>query len=154
MTRRTRRRGRGVTLGTMVMLACTILVVVWGGSVLMKLKGNSLALSMDKNARQLTDDWSLSLSELPSPDPTANPEPTAAAGLVLVPAATQTPVLTAAATPQPAARTIRLTFGGSLAVQSEVRQSCYYASARSYDFSELFSLIRGRLESDMTCVTL
>lgn len=128
MVRRRKRKGRGLSLMSLLMLGVTLVVLVTGVSVVGRLRNSKAALSIPRLTKELTDDWSLSLNELPTPGVTRTPPPLSA---MLEPAATSAPRPTAI--PE-AARTVSLTLGGSFAVQSNVRQSCYYAATRSYDF--------------------
>ena len=157
MVRHPKRKGRGIALSTVIMLGVTAVVLLGSVGMLLKLRNSSVSLGVSDLTQALTADWSLTQN----PDYTGAPSPTAApqdngniaAGLVLMPVATATPT-TAPEAHSDTAQTIRLTFGGTFSLQSDVRQSCYYAATKSYDFSELFSLIGGRLEGDLVSLTL
>ena len=148
MVRKPKGKGRGISLTSLLMLGLTAAVLIVGVGVVGRLKNANATLNIGRLAEELTDDWSLSLNELPTPGATRTAEPAAA---LLQPVSTAGPT----ATEKPAAaRTVTMTLGGTFAVQSDVRQSCYYSATGSYDFGELFSLISGRLDGDLTSVAL
>ena len=58
------------------------------------------------------------------------------------------------ATPVPRGGEIDLTFGGTVAVETSVRQSGYYSESKRYDFSDLLSLLHGRVSGDYAMLSL
>lgn len=166
-----KKRRRGISLGTIVMLALTVFVCVGMGAVLQQLtNGTQVSIDTGKmlGALNLSDALpELSLNEIPititqtgsgaapapsqsAPEVSAWPVSTKGASAALT--ATQTPV--PAPTPVPRGGTFSLTVGGSVCVEEGVRQSGYYKDAKTYDFTEIFSLIGREFDSDVNLVTL
>lgn len=152
---------RGVSLGTIVMLALTVAVLTTCGAVLPKLMGSAsiriedLAMRSSVNLSESVP--SVAVIEIPIANatsvPAITPEPTA-----VLAQATATPVLTAAtatAAPSPTVGgTVNLTFGGSIVLDDLIRKSGYYADSEKYDYTENLSMIADSLDSDLTLVTL
>lgn len=150
---------RGVSLGTVVMLAVTLIVLVTSGLVLPKLMGranlNMEELSMRSSVNMNDSLPSLTLAEIPITNATEVPSLTAAP-TTLAPAATTPPVQQeAAASPTPVAGgTVSLTFGGSIVMDDLTRKSGYYSDSEKYDYTDNLSLIADEMDSDLTMVTL
>ncbi|MGN0777859.1 MAG: CapA family protein [Aristaeellaceae bacterium] len=157
-----KRKRRGISLGTVVMLTLTIVVTVGMLSLLPKLMGDT-RIEMDASA--MLDVFSmsdglpeLSLSDIPisivatQPTATANP----ATQEQVQAAATPTPL---ASTPVPtvtpyAGGSFTLTLGGSICMDDAVRKSCYYSESQKYDFTELLSQLKGDMQSDLVMLSL
>ena len=60
----------------------------------------------------------------------------------------------ASATPSPAGGEVYLTFGGTIAAETTVRQSGYYSDSRRYDFSEILSLLSDEISSDFSMAVM
>ena len=160
---------RGVSIGTIVMTAITCLVVLGMALVLPKLSGNTkVTIDTDKVLQALSLDGTLpelSLSDIPiisvTKDETATVQPTLAPVATVAPVAsstatavpTATPTVQPTATPVPGGR-FTATFGGSIIVNTELRQDHYYSESKKYDFSDVLSLIRNELTADFSLVTL
>ena len=133
---------RGVSIGTIVMTAITCLVVLGMALVLPKLSGNTkVTIDTDKVLQALSLDGTLpelSLSDIPiisvTKDETATVQPTLAPVATAAPVAsstatavpTATPTVQPTATPVPGGR-FTATFGGSIIVNTELRQDHYYS---------------------------
>lgn len=124
------RRRRGVSAGSIVMLSVTAVVLILFAVFIMPVSGS------------------------PRPAVTAIPtEQAASTPAVSSPAPYATPGRQAE-TAQAAARSFTLTAGGTVAMETAVVSSGYYSDARSYDFSDIFSLLRQDLQADISMVTL
>ena len=147
---------RGVSFGTVFMLALTIMVLGMTSTIFPRLLG-SADIHVDAgavlSALTLHDGLpSLSLSDIPISDATPVPEATATPesdAPTVVPAATAAPT----ATPVPGG-TVTLTIGGSVNIDDAIRKSAYYSDSGKYDFSEIMALLRDEMHSDLTMVSL
>lgn len=150
---------RGVSVGTVLMLATTVLVLVLSAVVLPQLMG-SPDLSMKNRAMLSSTNLNDSLPELSMKEipisiatqipelpatPTPAPAPSDATGYVQA---------TVVPTEPPARGTVMLSFAGSVIMDRDVRQSGYFSESKTYDFSENLSLIASELDSDYTMLTL
>lgn len=160
-----RKRRRGVSLGTIVILAWTALVVAATLMVLPRLSGDTtVTLNAGTMLQALSvfgDMPELSLSDIPIVGTTTAPTATAAPGQT---ATEQT--LPPAVTPQPAHAVVQpeptmapggsftLTIGGSVNMDEAVRKSGYYSESEKYDFTELFSLIQDEWTGDVTLLSM
>ena len=156
-----RRKRRGISLGTVIMLALTVLVTAVTLSLLSKLMGNTtieLDTGIMLEALSISDGLpELSLSDIPisisTGHPTATPAPADQAQATL--SATMPPQITPVPTPTPyAGGSFTLTLGGSICMDDAVRKSCYYSESQKYDFTELLSLIKGEMQSDLVMLSL
>lgn len=159
MSRRRKKR-KGISIGTVVMLALTVVVAGGMFSILPKLMGGT---SIDIDASKVLGALNLSdvlpafsLSDIPL---ISEPSVTAEAPGVIPepqqPAAQVTAQPTEVPTPTPVVGgTFTLTLGGSVNMDDGVRQSGYYSDAKAYDFTETLSLLSGEMQSDLTMVTL
>lgn len=159
---RGRRKKRGVSIGTIVMLAVTVVVVGGMLRLLPMLLGETkidIDTSQVLKALNLNGALpALSLSEIPLVSGPSSP--TEAPGIILAPQELQQetqptarPTEAPTATPVPGG-TFTITLGGSVNMDDGVRQSGYYSDAKKYDFTEALSLLAGELQSDLTMVTL
>lgn len=143
---------RGVSFGTVFMLAVTIVVTGLSASILPRLLGTA-DLHMDTAALSaLTLDGAipaLTLSDIPinnaMSEPSATPEPSDSA--------TQAPTPVPTPTPFPGG-TVTLTLGGSINIDDAVRKSAYYSESKKYDFTEILALLEDEMSSDLTMLTL
>lgn len=148
---------RGVSLGTVLMLALTLLVIVGCCIVLPRLMG-PFNISMEDGAMHSSTNLNdalpeLVMSDIPLNSATTVPALTPEAPSAPTPSPTATPT-PAPATAAPVSGTIRLTFGGSVNMDDDVRKSGYYSDSGKYDFIENLALIADELDSDYTLVTL
>lgn len=143
---------RGVSFGTVFMLAVTIVVTGLSASILPRLLGTA-DLRMDATALSaLTLDGAipaLALSDIPiseaAADPSATPEPSDSA--------TQAPTPVPTPTPFPGG-SVTLTLGGSISIDDAVRKSAYYSDSKKYDFTEIMALLEEEMTSDLTMLSL
>lgn len=155
---RGQKKRRRLSLGTVVMLALTLVVLVGMGRVLGKLTGDSV-VDIDAEgvmaALNLEGLFQPSMLEIPLQSATQAPTPNTAEPMPTpeVPAPAQTEAPTPGPTPY-AGGSITLTIGGSVCVEDNVRQSGYYKDSKKYDLDEVFSLLSGEMTGDLTLVTL
>ncbi len=155
---RGQKKRRRLSLGTVVMLALTLVVLVGMGRVLGKLTGDSV-VDIDAEgvmaALNLEGIFQPSMLDIPLQSATQTPAPNAME-VIPTPEA-PTPAQTATPTPAPtpyAGGSFTLTIGGSVCVEDNVRQSGYYKDSKKYDLDEVFSLLAGEMTGDLTLVTL
>lgn len=156
-----KRKHRGVSIGTILMLTLTCLVILGYGTVIPRLAGNTkVNIDTDKvlQALSLGDGLpELSLNDIPisvlQPAPTAVPAMKPAATMAPAAQNTQVPTLVPTATPMPGGR-FTATFGGSVIVNTELRQDHYYKEAETYDFADVLTLVKDRFDADLSMVTL
>ena len=147
---------RGVSFGTIFMLAVTIMVLGLSAVILPRLLGKA-DFDMDVNGviAALSLDGAmpvLNLTDIPISDAE---EPKAEIEAPLATTATATPAPTAAPTPTPeVGGTVTLTFGGSVNIDDAIRKSAYYSDSGKYDFSDIMVLLKDELRADLTMVTL
>lgn len=142
---------RGISFGTVFMLAVTVVVVGLSSAILPRLLGSAdfrvdvtgafSALSLDDSLTALT------LSDIPIGAATPTPEVSAA------PDVTPMPTPQPTATPVPGG-TVTLTIGGSVNIDEAIRKSAYYSESKKYDFTEMMTLLEDEMRSDLTLVTL
>ncbi len=146
---------RGISLGTIFMLAVTVIVVGMSTATLPRLLGKAdfdmdvgsvFALSLDHAIP------SLALSQIPISDRTAEP---AVQITPEMPEILFTPAPTAVPTPTPVpGGTVTLTLGGSVNIEEGIRKSAYYSDSGKYDFTEIMMLLQEEMQSDLTLLTL
>ncbi len=148
---------RGISLGTIVMLAVTVLVLGTSAGILPHLMGQA-DIRMDAGSVLAALDLAsalpaLSLREIPITDATEVPALTQAPETpVPTPDATDLPTPTPTALP-PKGGTVTLTLGGSITVDDGIRKSAYYSDSEKYDFTEILSLLRDEMDSDLTLLS-
>ncbi len=145
---------RGVSFGTVFMLAVTVLVVGLSAAILPRLLGTAdfrVDVSSAFSVLTLNDSLpALAMNSIPISDATPTPVPTAQTA---APAATASPTPTPTATPVPGG-TITLTIGGTVNVETAIRQSAYYSESKKYDFTEIMMLLTDEMSADLTLLTL
>lgn len=147
---------RGVSFGTVFMLAVTVMVLGTSAAILPRLLGKAdldVDVSGVFSALTLHDGLpSLSLSEIPISDASQEPVPTSAPANVVV---METPLPSAAptATPVPGG-TVTLTLGGSVNIEDAIRKSAYYSDSGKYGFTDILALLEEEMQSDLTMLTL
>ena len=146
---------RGISFGTVVMLAVTLMVSVGSAVILPRLMGRA-DIDFDAvralSGLELGDALpALALSDIPISDatdvPLATPTPEAAVPTEIPATAVPT------ATPVPGG-SFTLTIGGSVNIEDNIRKSAYYSDSGKYDFAEIMMLLRDEMRSDLTLVTL
>lgn len=144
---------RGVSFGTIFMLAVTVTVLGMSAAILPRLLGTTdfrVDVRGDVSALMLGDSVpALVKSDIPISDATPVPDP--ALNVQITPVPTATPVPTP--TPVPVG-TVTLTIGGTVNIDEAIRQSAYYSESKKYDFTEIMMLLRDEMQSDLTLVTL
>ena len=169
-----RKKYRGISLGTLLMLVLTLAVCGGCSYVLPKLMGHTdiafnagmvfEVLNLGESVTQLA------LSDIPLGVQTGlEPTPEAMATLPPAsnpqthqpqqPAVTAAPAPTVAVTAAPTAVPVRggtftMTFGGTVNMGDALRKSGYYSESEKYDFSEMLSFMADEMRSDLTLVSL
>lgn len=145
---------RGVSFGTVFMLSITMLVLGLSAAILPRLMGKSdfrVDVSGAFSALTLNDSLPvLAMNSIPISDATPTPVPTAQ---TVAPVATAAPTPTPTPTPVPGG-TITLTIGGTVNVETAIRQSAYYSESKKYDFTEIMMLLEDEMSADLTLLTL
>jgi len=136
------RHGRGVSVGTLITLVATALVVMVSIVVILRLHNPDATLPIGE-ALHGREDWTEAQAQAQDPAPTAAPT----AGLLMQVTAVQP-------TQKPAERTVSVTFGGTVSIYGDVRRSCYHNGSKKYDFVELFDLAQDTFTGDLTFVTV
>ena len=146
---------RGVSFGTIFMLAVTVMVVGLSAVTLPRLLGTTdFDMDVGSAIAALSLDGAmpaLNLTDIPISDATEAPEvaPTALSSPTATPAPTASPT----STPAPGG-TVTLTLGGSINIDDAIRKSAYYSDSGKYDFTEIMVLLHEEMQSDLTFVTL
>ena len=136
------KRHRSWTLGSWLMALVTLagLIALW--MVLPKLTQRA---DISSALVGTVEDWA---SQTAKPESTRRPAAAAA-----VPTPAPTPRVTEP-TAVPRSGTVTLTFGGTVAVETNVRQSGYYRDTGKYDFSEILAPAAGAFQGDLSLVSL
>ena len=148
-----RRRRRGISFGTCLMVLITLCVSLGFGTVLPRLQAGttiSPEAAAAFGALNLADIPKLALSEIPIQDTTVR----ATAVPIVTPAPTLAPDLMPETTPEPVSSTCTLTLGGSVMIETNVRRSGYYDDAETWDFTDIMTLLAPSLQADVTVVSL
>jgi len=163
-----RRKYRGISLGTILMLVLTLAVCGGCSYVLPRLMGHTdvaFHASMVFEALNLGESLpKLALSDIPLGVQEAL-QPTQQVMATLPPAdnVQQQPVITAAPAPvvtvAPTAvpvqgGTFTMTIGGTVNMDDAIRKSGYYSESEKYDFSEILAFMADEMRSDLTLVSL
>ena len=149
-----RRKRRGISFGTLVMLLLTCVVCAGCFTILPRLQGNTeLHVDATQVFSNLTLDGSmpeLSLRDIPITVTTREPTQAPATEIPTL----QPEVQQLLATPTPAPASLTLTLGGNIYVDTAVRKSAYFSDADAYDFEEIMSLLAPEMQSDLCIVPL
>ena len=172
-----RRKGRGISLGTIVMLVVTMAVCAGLAYLLPGLQGNQPVqvdtgkvlealnlsglpqLSLNDIPIQLnpadaplrTESAEAATAQLETANTAAAPvQPTIQATAAPTLVATQTP--TAAPTQVPDDQTFTMAFTGSVMLETSIRQGAWISEAGKYDFSEMLMYMKPELASADLCV--
>lgn len=151
-----KRPRRSVSLGTVVMLCVTFVVLVGTGVILPRMMGTA-DIRIDIQSLSALDLGAalpaLSLSDIPLG--ATGTEPVEASDSALETSATPPPTATPAPTPTPRpGGSVAITLGGSIYWEDAVRKSTYYSDSDKYDATEVLSLLAADLQSDITLVSL
>lgn len=146
---------RKVSVGTHVMLVVTLLVLI--GSVMVLIRFSS-GRTIDLTGARMS---LLNLGkEYSGPDevtgqPEGIPDNNESAGGIPVNTVAATAV-PPAVTPIPAAteRSFTMTAAGTVAIDGEVRKNSYLSDSKTYDFSDVMSLLKNEIRSDLNVVFL
>ena len=152
-----KRKRRGVSFGTTVMLV--LLVITLGGSVfvILRLAGNGSidlarvagALQMEKGDQKIENIRIRQDSAAQSGGAGAASQGAAASQPAQPPASAVSSGGDGAERPRAV-----LTFGGTTAIETEVRRSCYFNDTKKYDFTDMFQPLREVFQADWSCVFL
>ena len=149
-----RRKRRGISFGTLMMLLLTCMVCIGCFTILPRLQGNTeLHVDATQVFSNLTLEGTLpdlSLRDIPITVTTREPTQAPATALPTL----QPEVQQLLATPTPAPCSLTLTLGGSIYVESGVRKSAYFSEADAYDFEEIMSLLAPEMQTDLCIVPL
>ena len=141
-----RKQKRGLTAGSRLMLVMIAAVLMLSAAVLLRWMGGSSPDPIRTQERTATDGAAATAA------PAASGQEAAAAR-----APGNSPAASAAAdrTDAPAeTRRAELSAAGIFALGKNLRQSCYAADTKVYDFTELLSLLKTTLRSDVSTVFL
>lgn len=153
-TRREPSMHRGISLGTVCMLAITVAVSGLSAVILPRLLGKAdFSMMVDGTLSALTLDDALpvlALNDIPIGEVHHTPVPSSAP---TAPARLATPSPVPTATPVPGGK-VTLTIGGSVNIDDAIRKSAYYSESKKYDFTEMMMLLKDEMASDLTLLTL
>ena len=148
---------RGVSFGTVFMLALTVMVLGTTAAIFPRLLGQAdldVAVGSMISALTLHEGLpALALSDIPISDATQAPAATATPAPAENEEDTPRPTAIPTATPIPGG-TVTLTIGGSVNIEDAIRKSAYYSESGKYDFSDILALVREEMQSDLTMLTL
>lgn len=146
---------RGISFGTIFMSCMLIIVVGMSAVILPRLLGKADFRVDVGGVFALTLEGAmptLSLNDIPISDATPIPEASVLPGEGQPTAA---PSLPPEPTPTPVpGGTFTLTIGGSVNIDEAIRKSAYYSDTGKYDFTEIMTLLKDEMQSDLTMVTL
>ena len=148
---------RKVSLGTRVMLVATLLVLIGSVMILIRFSsGRSIDLTGARmNPLNLEDNYTGPDEATGKPGKTPEPDrenPASELPLETVPIVSA--VQTAAPVPAATERSFTLTVGGTVAMDGEVRKNSYLSDSKSYDFTDVLSLLKNEIRSDLNVVFL
>ena len=147
---------RKVSLGTRVMLVVTLLVLIGSVMVLIRFSsGRSIHLSgagmvplnLEENYTG-PDEVTVQPGKTPETDRTSPDIPQENTSAVSAAQLAATPV------PAAAERSFTITAAGTVAMDGEVRKNCYLSDSRTYDFTDVMSLLKNEIRSDLNAVFL
>jgi len=159
-----RRKHRGVSIGTVLMLCLTVMVLLGFGAILPKLGGNThvtidtgkvlQALSLGDHLPELSlDNIPISITTAQTTVPVVSTPTPAAPAIFSTVAPTAMPTAAPTATPVPGG-SFTAVFGGSVNIGTELRQEHYFNEAKKYDFMDVLMLLEDHLSADLSMVTL
>ncbi|MBQ8537067.1 MAG: CapA family protein [Clostridia bacterium] len=161
-----KKRKRGVSLGTVVMILITLAVSAGCFMIMPKLSGGqTVQVDAQQVVSALTQDLNLPqlrLADIPifqgrkiQATVTPSAPPLEMETLPLSTPQVINPVTAApTATPAPQEISFTITAGGTVSLTAPIRKSAYHAESDTYDFSELLSFLSGETTSDLCMLTL
>ena len=159
-----RRKHRGVSVGTVLMLCVTAVVLLGFGAILPKLGSNThvtidtgkvlQALSLGDHMPELSlDNIPITVIKTETAAPVVTAPATEAPAVFAPVVPTATPTAAPTATPVPGG-SFTAVFGGSINIDSDLRQEHYFKEAQRYDFQDVLMLLEDQLTADLSMVTL
>lgn len=154
-----RGRERGLSVGSVMMMAVTAAVLFMMLAVLIRLQMDVRVKDQPANALALSNELTVGVMNIPhervEAKPTQTVKPTAVPGetVTATPAPTAAPTAVPTATPY-AGSSFEVTAGGVMAIEKNVRLSCYYRDTKKYDMDEIVQLLSGEITGDLRMVTL
>lgn len=147
---------RGVSFGTIFMLAVTVMVIGLSAATLPRLLGTAdFDMDVSSAMAALSLDGAIPALNLTDIPITAETEVPQEMGTSAVPESSPTPAPTAAPTVTPVpGGTVTITLGGSINIDDAIRKSAYYSDSGKYDFTEIMTLLQDEMRSDLAFVTL
>ena len=141
------RKRRSVSAGTVFMLFLVVLVLGGSAWVLTRLSGgrnvdlNRVVTSVMKlSSGEKQEIENIRIQQEPGEKP-AEPTPTVKPAAGMFPSDAETGT---------AARTFTLTAGGTAAIETEVRRSCYSNDSKKYDFSDIMIPLKNAVSADLS----
>ena len=147
---------RGVSLGTILTLALTAAVILGCAFLLLRIQGGTPGAPMSaQRAFDLVGGALQGGTPEPEPQATVRTVTVTLAPVPIAPLATPAPA-TAAPVKEVSdvACTFTVTVGGLMGFESEISDSVYDKAAKRFDFSQLFSLLRSKVDGDLTLAML
>lgn len=150
---------RGVSVGTVIMLALTSVVLVLSIIILPRLMSTDklrLSVSRLQNSTRLSSEIpGLEPVDIPIADATSTPPAAVTPVVSATPAEVATPVPAPTATPVPASSsTITITIGGTVEIDETLRSGAYGSDTGNYDFTKMLSLLDDEMRADLSFVSL
>lgn len=148
---------RGISLGTILMLSITGVVLLGCAMILPGLMGQpngQFDVQQVLKIFETTSLPSLQLSEIPIGSTSTQVPPSPSSPdeeLPVLQTATPTPTVTPTPTPK-VGGTFTLTIGGTVNMDDAVRKAGYYSDSQKYDFTDMLSLLSDVMTGDMTMV--
>ena len=141
-----KRKRRRLSAGSLVMLTLTGAVLILSLLLVIRLHGGKLPTVSTPVTQALVGSENGAGTEAETP-----PEQSTEGSGEAQPRLTEMPRNTA-----PPAETDQavLTVAGTLAIEKSLRQSCYAADTKVYDFTELLALLRNEVQGDLNAVFL
>ena len=141
-------RKKGISFGTILMLAVTVIVLLGSAFVLGRMGGDEL---VQFDAAGLISAMHNSLAATDAPVATPAPQSTIkTTSVTLAPNQTQA---AAVATQEPVIHTFSVTIGGQAAFRSDVSASAYRADTGMYDYAPIFENIASEVYADLNLCT-
>ena len=154
-----KRNRRGISFGTVFMLCLTVIAVGGSAFVFSRLSGGGAvdlgrvagALQLGTGEKQEIEDIRIRQGSSAADSGGGGQETETAPRVTASP---RQPSADGATGPRDGVRRAELTFGGTAAIETEIRRSCYYNDTKKYDFSDLLSPLRGVFQADWSCFFL
>lgn len=151
-----KKKGRGVSAGTILTLILTAAVVASFAFLFIRLGGDGAEAHLGaQKVFNLVSDTMQDKAQQPAPESTVR---TVMVTLAPAPAATPVPGIATAAPAPPVdssrRRAFTVTVGGLMAFESDVSDSAYSKTEKSFDYKQFFSLLRPKVDGDLTLAML